>query len=138
MTPFERPVVPEVYIIEARSSSSTSCFFTGIAEGSYSEESGSEEIREKSSIRIIVLRNSDLNPSIRCINEVEIKIALAPECSRTLPTSVFEKSGRIGTTTAPIKVIEKKVAPQFGILVLNIATLSPGQIPFFSRKAIID
>ena len=54
-----------------------------------------------------VLRSSDLNPSILDNNEEDIKIALAPECSRTLATSVFEKSGRIGTATAPIKVIEK-------------------------------
>ena len=86
----------------------------------------SEKISEKSSIRIPVLRSSDLNPSIRPVRDEEIKIAFAPECSRTLPTSVFEKSGRIGTATAPIKVIAKYVTPQFGIFELRMATLSPG------------
>ena len=65
-----------------------------------------------------------------------MKIAFAPECSRTLATSMGEKSGRIGTATAPIKVIEKKAIPQFGMFRLRIATLSPGTIPFFSRNAI--
>src|SRR5665647_2540009 len=123
-------------MIDARVSSSTLYFFTGSAKESNLPDPFSEKISEKSSIRTAVLRCSDLNPSIRDNNDVEIKIALAPECSSILATSVFEKSGRIGTATAPIKVIEKYATPQFGMFKLRIATLSPGQTPFFSRKAI--
>ena len=136
MTPFERPVVPEVYIIEARSSSSTVYFFSGRAKVSNLTELFSDLIKEKSSIRIAVFRTCDLNPSIRDNRELEINIALEPEWSSILAISVGEKSGRTGTTTAPIKVIEKYAMAQFGIFKLRIATLSPGQIPFFSRKAI--
>ena len=70
-------------------------------------ESFSEKIKEKSSIRMFVFRSADLNPSIRDNNEFEINSALAPECSIILATSVLEKSGRIGTATAPIVTMAK-------------------------------
>ena len=111
---------------------------TGTKEESYCIEDFPADTREKSSIRITVLRSSDFKSSILGNNEEDIKMALAPECSRTFPTSVLEKSGSMGTATAPMNVIAKKATPQFGILELSNATLSPGSIPFFSRNAITD
>ena len=87
---------------------------------------------------MVVVRVSDLNPSILDNREFDINKAFDAECSSTFATSVVEKSGRIGTTTAPINVTEKYATAQLGIFRLRIATLSPGKIPFFSRKAITD
>src|SRR4030043_556157 len=95
-----------------------------------------EKRSEKSSTRIPVLRYSDLYPSSFDNWDDETKIALDSEWLSTFPTSVDEKSGNMGTTTAPIKVIEKYAELQFGILALRSATLSPGIMPRFSSKAV--
>jgi hypothetical protein len=63
-------------------------------------------------------------------------MALAPEWVRTLAVSTAEKSGKMGTATAPIKVIEKKAELQFGMLLLRTAILSPGFTQIFSSMAI--
>ena len=128
MTPFAFPVVPEVYMMVARSSGRGCDTFPSQVKAS--------------SLRLMVSNVSmSMTRSIFSMHSrlsfgsslLDMNIALLPEWFRMLVTSFSDESGRIGTDTLPKGTRENIATVQFGMFCDRIATLSPAPMPYLDR-----